>query len=216
MTFPARGSGSLCLHKDFWDRHRANFTTRQKVVYWDVETTFCHIFPTDKLQCLSRGDPRNICANTRTRILSRERSSCVLPGKTNGFNKSKKYHPKKQRARSDFFASSIFSAWNFFSPACLIDFPHSDPFAHFMKTPISQCFGIRDKFTSTVKSNSWCKRKMQIEITDENLRKNLNTLLENSGLSHLSLFGFSKLFGLSRIPHSIKDFVFFFRQTKLW
>ena len=55
MTIPARGSGSLCLHKDFWDRHRTNITTRQKVVYLDVETTFRHIFPTDKLQCLSRG-----------------------------------------------------------------------------------------------------------------------------------------------------------------
>ena len=56
---------------------------------------------------------------------------------------------------------------------------------------------------------------MQIEITNENLRKNLNTLLENSGLSHLSLLGFSKLFGFSRIPHSIKYFEFFFHKPNL-
>ena len=48
------------------------------------------------------------------------------PGKTKRFYKAKKHHPKKQRARSGFSASSKFSAWNICSPACLTDFPHSD------------------------------------------------------------------------------------------
>ena len=32
-------------------------------------------------------------------------------------------------------------------------------FAHFMKTLTSHCFGICNKFTSTVRCNSWCKGK---------------------------------------------------------
>ena len=89
MTFPAKGSGSLCLRKRFWDRHGANITTRQKVVYLDVETTLRHTLPPNKLQRLSRGDPKNLGANTRIRILSRERSSRDLPGKRIGLTKRK-------------------------------------------------------------------------------------------------------------------------------
>ena len=81
MTFPARGSGSLCLRKRFWDRHG--------VVYFDVETTLRHILLPNKLQRLSRGDPKNLGANTRIRILSRERSSRDLPGKRIGLTKRK-------------------------------------------------------------------------------------------------------------------------------
>ena len=35
-----------------------------------VETTFRHIFPSGELQCLSHGDLRNLCANTRILLLA--------------------------------------------------------------------------------------------------------------------------------------------------
>ena len=99
-------------------------------------TTFRQIFPPNKLQCLSRGDSRNLCANTRVRILSRERSSRDRPGSTNGFNKSKTNHPKKQRARSDFFASSnLLPKISVVRPVSEISHTTTCLFAHFMKTP---------------------------------------------------------------------------------
>ena len=41
------------------------------IVVSDVETTFRrHTFLYGELQCLPRGDPRNLCASTRTRLLA--------------------------------------------------------------------------------------------------------------------------------------------------
>ena len=216
MTFPAKGSGSLCLRKRFWDRHGANITTRQKVVYLDVETTLRHKLPPNKLQRLSRGDPKNLGANTRIRILSRERSSRDLPGKRIGLTKRKNIiRRSKEEGQAFPLHQNFLLEISVVRPVSQISHKATSLFAHFMKTPISHCFGICDKFISTVRCNSRCQRKMHIKIADENPWKNLKTLQENSGLSHLSRFGFSKLFGFSRIPHSNKYFVFFFPQTKL-
>ena len=138
------------------------------------------------------------------------------PGKTNRFNEAKKHHPKKQRTRSGFpLHQNFLLEISVVRPVSQISRTATSLFGHFMKTPISRCFGICDKFIFIVRCNSRCQRKMHIKIADENPWKNLNTLQENSGLSHLSRFGFSKLFGFSRIPHSNKYFVFFFPQTKL-
>ena len=41
-----------------------------KIVVSDVETTFRHAVLSGELQCLPRGDPTNICANTRIRLLA--------------------------------------------------------------------------------------------------------------------------------------------------
>ena len=48
----------------------------QNRFYFDVKPTFRHIFPSSNLQCLPRGDPRNLCANTRIPSLATH-SSCV-------------------------------------------------------------------------------------------------------------------------------------------
>ena len=41
------------------------------IVFSNVETTFRrHTFLYGELQCLPRGDPRNLCANTRIRLLA--------------------------------------------------------------------------------------------------------------------------------------------------
>ena len=37
--------------------------------FLDIETTFRHTFLFSELQSLPRGDPRNLCANTRIRLL---------------------------------------------------------------------------------------------------------------------------------------------------
>ena len=41
-----------------------------KIIFLVVETTFRHIFPSGELQCLSHGDLRNLCANTRILLLA--------------------------------------------------------------------------------------------------------------------------------------------------
>ena len=42
-----------------------------KIVFFlDVGTTVSHTFPSCELQCLPRGDPRNLCVNTRIRLLA--------------------------------------------------------------------------------------------------------------------------------------------------
>ena len=176
MTFPAKGSGSLCLHKRFWDRHGANITTRQKVVYLDVETTLRHTLPPNKLQRLSRGDPKNLGANTRIRILSRERSSRDLPGKRIGLTKRKNIiRRSKEEGQAFPLHQNFLLEISVVRPVSQISHKATSLFAHFMKTPISHCFGICDKFISTVRCNS-CQRKMHIKIADENPWKNLNTL----------------------------------------
>ena len=48
----------------------------QNRFYFDVKPTFRHTFPSSNLQCLPRGDPRNLCANTRIPSLATH-SSCV-------------------------------------------------------------------------------------------------------------------------------------------
>ena len=67
MTFRAKGSGTLCLCQDFWDRHATNIATCWEAMYGE------RLFRRQNKRL--RGDPRNVCANTRIRILSRERSS---------------------------------------------------------------------------------------------------------------------------------------------
>ena len=39
-------------------------------VFLDVRTTVRHMFSSSELQCLPRGDPRNLCVNTRIRLLA--------------------------------------------------------------------------------------------------------------------------------------------------
>ena len=41
-----------------------------KSFFFNVRTNFRHTFPSSQLQCLPRGDPRNLCANTRIRLLA--------------------------------------------------------------------------------------------------------------------------------------------------
>ena len=41
-----------------------------KIVFLDVGTNVRHTFPSSELQCLPRGDPRNLCVNTRIRLLA--------------------------------------------------------------------------------------------------------------------------------------------------
>ena len=41
-----------------------------KIFFSDVRKTFRHTIPSSELQCLPRGDPRNLCANTRIRLLA--------------------------------------------------------------------------------------------------------------------------------------------------
>ena len=41
-----------------------------KIIFLVVETTFRHIFPSGELQCMSHGDIRNLCANTRILLLA--------------------------------------------------------------------------------------------------------------------------------------------------
>ena len=41
-----------------------------KIVFLDVGTNVRHTFPSSELQCLPRGYPRNLCVNTRIRLLA--------------------------------------------------------------------------------------------------------------------------------------------------
>ena len=41
-----------------------------KIVILDVETTLRHKFLSSELQCLPRGDLKNLCASTRIRLLA--------------------------------------------------------------------------------------------------------------------------------------------------
>ena len=45
--------------------------------FLDLETTFHHIFLSSELQCLPRGAPRNLCENTRIRLLATHSSACI-------------------------------------------------------------------------------------------------------------------------------------------
>ena len=40
-----------------------------KIVFLNIETTVRHTFLSSELQCLPHGDPRNLCVNTRIRLL---------------------------------------------------------------------------------------------------------------------------------------------------
>ena len=44
---------------------------------FDVETIFCNIFLSSELQCLPRVDLRNLCANTRIRLLTTQSLWCL-------------------------------------------------------------------------------------------------------------------------------------------
>ena len=73
MVFQAKTYISLvlALPKSVSDKGAAKkrkFLT--KIVFLDVGTTVHHTFPFSELQCLPRGDPRNLCVNTRIRLLA--------------------------------------------------------------------------------------------------------------------------------------------------
>ena len=67
-TYAALASTSLLI---MWDKTAAKKRwSLSKIVFLDVETTFRQIFPSSELQCFPRGDSRNLCANTRIRLLA--------------------------------------------------------------------------------------------------------------------------------------------------
>ena len=73
MVFQAKTYISLvlALPKSVSDKGAAkkrNFSL--KSFFLDVGTTVRHTFPFSELQCLPLGDPRNLCVNTRIRLLA--------------------------------------------------------------------------------------------------------------------------------------------------
>ena len=61
----------LALSKSISDKRAAKKRkSLAKIVFSDVGTTFRHTFPCGELQCLSRGNPRDLCVNTRIRLLT--------------------------------------------------------------------------------------------------------------------------------------------------
>ena len=44
--------------------------SRANIVFLDIGTTVRHTFLSSELQCLPHGDPRNLCVNTRIRLLA--------------------------------------------------------------------------------------------------------------------------------------------------
>ena len=48
-----------------------------KIVFLDIGTTVRHTFLSSELQCLPRSDPRNLCVNTRIRLLATHSSVCI-------------------------------------------------------------------------------------------------------------------------------------------
>ena len=53
----------------FLIKERRKSENLAKIVFLDVGTTVHHTFPSSELQCLPRGDPKNLCVNTRIRLL---------------------------------------------------------------------------------------------------------------------------------------------------
>ena len=53
----------------FLIKERRKSENLAKIVFFDVGTTVHHTFPSSELQCLPRGDPKNLCVNTRIRLL---------------------------------------------------------------------------------------------------------------------------------------------------
>ena len=51
-------------------KRRKAITSPQNRFFFNVRTNFRHTFPSSQLQCLPRGDPRNLCANTRIQLLA--------------------------------------------------------------------------------------------------------------------------------------------------
>ena len=57
---------------------RKNDNLSLKSFFLDVGTTFRHTILSNELQCLPRGDPRNLCANTRIRLLATHSNQKVM------------------------------------------------------------------------------------------------------------------------------------------
>ena len=73
MVFQTKTYASLVsvLPKSISDKRAAKKRkSLAKIVFLDVGTTVRHTFPSSELQCLPRGDPKNLCVNTRIRLLA--------------------------------------------------------------------------------------------------------------------------------------------------
>lgn len=117
--------------------------------------------------------------------------------------------------RSDFFASSELSAFNFFGWGFLLDLPQSH-FSFWLFHEKSQSSFLGNLTNSPILCGAILQRKYANQHPGWKSRKNVNTLLETLKLLHVSLFCNSYFKNsFSHISHSFQDFVFFFWQTKL-
>ena len=94
MVFQTKTYASLvlALPKSISDKRAAKKRkSLTKIVFSDVGTTFRHTFPCGELQCLSRGDPRDLCINTKIRLLTTHDYSFI------DFNRSQKVPRKLTR-----------------------------------------------------------------------------------------------------------------------
>ena len=66
-NFTSHASTSLLI---ICDKTSGKKRLSLSIFFLVVETTFRHIFPSGELQCLSHGDLRNLCANTRILLLA--------------------------------------------------------------------------------------------------------------------------------------------------
>ena len=73
MVFQTKTYASLvsALPKSISDKRAAKKRkSLAKIVYLNVGTTCRNTFPSSELQCWPRGDPRNLCVNTRIQLLA--------------------------------------------------------------------------------------------------------------------------------------------------
>ena len=71
MVFQTKTYASLIsvLPKSISDKAAKKRKYLAKIAFLDVGTTVRHSFPSRGLQCLPRGDPKNLSVNTRIRLL---------------------------------------------------------------------------------------------------------------------------------------------------
>ena len=81
MVFRTKTCASLvsALVKSISDKRAAKKRKfLANIVFLDVRTTVHHTFPSSELRCLPRGYPKNLCVNTRIRLLATHSLNGVL------------------------------------------------------------------------------------------------------------------------------------------
>ena len=82
--YTLHGFSNKNLRLPLYQHYPNQFLTKErrkslaKIVYLDLGTTSRHTFPSSELQCLPRGDPKNLCVNTRIRLLATHSLNGVL------------------------------------------------------------------------------------------------------------------------------------------